>query len=105
MILSYLRSRFTSSWCNSVELLNSNLQVILPYIYANFINMSLFPEKCHNVFFNDAHQPIRMEPGEPALMWGVRGRAVYLADDHASCHAQAGEGGEMRGDEKAEACL
>lgn len=38
-------------------------------------------------------------------MWRVRARAVYLIDDHASCHAQAGEGGEMRGDEKAEACL
>lgn len=30
---------------------------------------------------------------------------VYLVDDHASCHAQAGEGGEMRGYEKVEACL
>lgn len=30
---------------------------------------------------------------------------MYLVDDHASCHAQAGEGGKMRGDEKAKACL
>lgn len=43
--------------------------------------------------------------GELGVMQRVRARTVYLADDHASCHVQAGVGGEMRGDEKAEACL